>query len=177
MLKRGVIEPSRSAWAFPVVLIPKPDGSIRFCIDYRKLNEITVKDKYPLPRIDDLLDAVQGQQFFSTLDCAAGYWQILCPPKEREKLAFVCHKGLYQFTRMPFGVSNAPSIFQRTMDEVLSGLKWVICLVTLWSLVEPLKIIYNTYDKSLLAFVSMVFASNFPSVLSCNKKSITLDIP
>ena len=131
MLKKGVIEPSQSAWAFPVVLIPKVDGTIRFCIDYRKLNAITVKDKYPLPRIDDLLDATQGNNYFTTLDCAAGYWQIPCPPDERPKLAFICHKGLFQFTRMPFGVSNAPSVFQRTMDEVLSGLKWVICLVYL----------------------------------------------
>jgi transposase InsO family protein len=145
MLRKQVIEPSSSAWAFPVVLIPKPDGSIRFCVDYRKLNDITVKDKYPLPRIDDLLDAVQGQKLFSTLDCAAGYWQIPCPPKERDKLAFVCHKGLFHFTRMPFGVCNAPSVFQRTMDEILAGLKWVICLVY----IDDIIVFSHTFDEHL----------------------------
>ena len=146
MLKKGVIEPSQSTWAFPVVLIPKVDGTIRFCIDYRKLNAITVKDKYPLPRIDDLLDATQGHKYFTTLDCAAGYWQIPCPPEERPKLAFICHKGLFQFTRMPFGVSNAPSVFQRTMDEVLSGLKWVICLVYL----DDIIVFSKTFEQHLL---------------------------
>lgn len=124
-----LIEPSQSDWASPVVLVRKKDGELRFCVDYRKINAKTKKDAYPLPRIDDLLDALGGSQYFSSLDLAAGYWQIPIHESDREKTAFITPSGLYQFKVMPFGLSNAPATFQRIMDALLSGIKWQRCLV------------------------------------------------
>ena len=116
MLERGVIQPSESPWASPIVLVTKKDGSLRFCIDYRKLNESTKKDAYPLPRIDDCLDALGGAKWFITLDLASGYWQVEVAQEDRQKTAFVTERGLYEFTVMPFGLANAPATFERLME-------------------------------------------------------------
>ena len=131
MLEAGVIEPSKSAWASPVVLVPKSDGSLRFCVDYRRLNASTIRDSYPLPRMDECIDSLGDATIFTTLDCNSGYWQIPVAPEDREKTAFVCHAGLYQYLRMPFGLTNAPATFQRTLDILLSSYKWRTCLVYL----------------------------------------------
>lgn len=112
MLKCGVIRPGSGAWAAPVVLARKKDGNWRFCVDYRKLNDLTAKDVYPLPRIDDVLDALTGAQCFSSFDFLSGY-------------IF----GLFEWNVMPFGLTNAPSTFQRAMDELLRKFKWIFCLV------------------------------------------------
>ncbi|OWZ08712.1 LOW QUALITY PROTEIN: hypothetical protein PHMEG_00018702 [Phytophthora megakarya] len=125
MLKSGVIEEGNG---FPVVLVRKKDGEVRFCVDYRALNKVTKKDVYPLPRIDETLG---GALLFTTLDLRAGYWQILVAPEDRDKTAFTTKKGLYRFVRMPFGLTNAPSTFQRLMNGVLRGLTWTTCLVYL----------------------------------------------
>ena len=124
MLASKVVEESNSAWASPSVLVRKKDGTVRWCIDFRAVNSVTVKDAYPLPNIEECLDTLAGSQFFSTLDMASGYWQIEMEEKDKPKTAFLTKHGLYQFTRMPFGLCNAPSTFQRAMHLVFRGMTW-----------------------------------------------------
>ena len=131
MLEKDVIQPSKSPWASPIVLVRKKDGSTRFCVDYRKVNAVTRKDAYPIPRVDDTLDTLAGAQWFSTLDLISGYWQVEVNEEDREKTAFCTPDGLYEFKVMPFGLCNAPATFQRLMDLVLAGLQWSTCLVYL----------------------------------------------
>ena len=119
MLDANVIRRSRSPWSFPVVIVDKKDGSKRFCVDFRKLNQISKKNSYPLPLIDDILALLGNAKFFSSLDLKSGYWQVLMDEKDKEKTAFACHRGLYEFNVMPFGLSNAPAIFQELMSVVL----------------------------------------------------------
>lgn len=128
MLNLGIIQPSKSPWASPVVIVPKktPDGQvqskIRFCVDYRRLNQVTVADPYPMPRADDLIEKIARSKFLSCLDLSAGYWQIELDPETRERCAFVTHKGTFEFLRLPFGLCNAGRTFQRLMDLVLQDL-------------------------------------------------------
>ena len=131
MTRLGIIEPSSSSWASPIVLVKKKDGSTRFCVDYRRVNNLTIKDSYPLPRIEDTIEALRGSKWFSTLDLASGYWQVPMAPEDAEKTAFTTQFGLYQFKKMPFGLANAPATFERLMELVLSGLHWEICLIYL----------------------------------------------
>ena len=122
MLDQGIIRPSHSPWAAPITLVPKRDGTTRFCVDYRQLNNVTRKDQYPLPLIQDIFDSLTGSTIFTTLDLKSGYHQIPVHEDSIAKTAFRCHRGLFEFLRMPFGLANAPANFQRTMDYVLSDL-------------------------------------------------------
>ncbi|CAM4582616.1 unnamed protein product [Lepidochelys kempii] len=119
MLQMGVICPSCSAWASPVVLVPKPDGEILFCMDYRKLNAVTRPDNYPMPCIDKLLEKLGWAQFISTLDLTKGYWQVPLDESAKERSAVITHVGLYEFNVFPFGLRNAPSTFQKLVDDLL----------------------------------------------------------
>jgi Reverse transcriptase (RNA-dependent DNA polymerase) len=131
MLDMDVIEPASGPWSAPVVLVPKPYGTMRFCIDYRKLNTVTENDFYALPRVDDCLDSLGDARYFSTLYANCGYWQIDVDEADREKTAFTSHRGLYQFKRVPFGLMTAAATFQRAIDIVLSSVRFQCALTYL----------------------------------------------
>ena len=129
--QKGLVEPANSAWSSPVVLVKKKDNSWRLCVDYRKLNAVTRKDAYPLPRVDDSLDALAGSIYFSTLDLISGYWQVPLSPDAQEKSAFTTRGGLWKWKVLPFGLTSAPATFERLMEQVLRGLHWSSLLLYL----------------------------------------------
>ena len=124
MLDMGVIRESTSEWAAAPVLVRKRDGSVRYCIDYRDLNNVTVKDAFPLPKIQECLDTLGNNAFLSTLDLQSGYWQLLVDPKDVHKTAFITKYGLFEHVRLPFGLCNSPATFSRAMQLLLRGLSW-----------------------------------------------------
>ena len=131
MVEKDVIQKSSSPWASGIEMVEKKDGSKRFFVDYRRLNDITIKDAYPLPRIDDSLDQLSGAEWFSCLDLNSGFWQVEVEECDRAKTAFASRQGLYEFKVMPFGLCNVPATFERLMGTVLAGLNWQICLIYL----------------------------------------------
>ena len=145
MLEEGQIEHSVSAWSAPTVLVTKKDGTTRFCVDYRRLNNNTKKDAFPLPRIDDSLNSLSGQSWFSTLDLASGYWQVRLSEDAKPKTAFATHSGLFQFAVMPFGLCNAPATFERLMSQVMRGLHWKRCLVY----IDDILVFGNDFESAL----------------------------
>ena len=145
MLENGQIEPSDSAWSAPTVLVTKKDDSTRFCVDYRQLNARTKKDAFPLPRIDDSLNSLSGQAWFSTLDLASGYWQVKLSENVKPKTAFATHSGLFQFAVMPFGLCNAPATFERLMSQVMRRLHWKRCLVY----IDDILVFGNDFEAAL----------------------------
>lgn len=133
MERAGLIEPSTSPWASAVVMVPKKlIESWRLCADFRPLNQVTKKDPYPLPRIDETLDVVAGSAWFSSLDLWSGYWQVPLTPEAKPKTAFITSGGLWQFKVFPFGgLCNAPATFERLMDKVLANIPRQECVVYL----------------------------------------------
>uniref|UniRef100_A0A8C3FN44 ribonuclease H n=1 Tax=Chrysemys picta bellii TaxID=8478 RepID=A0A8C3FN44_CHRPI len=123
MLQMGIIHPSNSAWASPVVLVPKPNGEICFCVDYRKLNAVTRPDNYPMPRTDKLLEKLGHAQFISTLNLTKGYWQVPLNKPAKKRSAFVTQAGVYKFNVLPFGLQNAPATFQKLVNGLLAELE------------------------------------------------------
>ncbi len=119
MLRLGVIEPSRSPWSSPIVMVPKPDGTLRFCNDFRRLNEVSEFDGYPMPRVDELLERLGRARFISTLDLTKGYWQVPLSETAKPKTAFSTPSGHWQYRVLPFGLHGAPATFQRMMDILL----------------------------------------------------------
>ena len=144
-LQAGVIRPSSSAWAAPTVLVRKSDGTVRWCIDYRSLNDRSVKDAYPLPRIDMCFDSLSGVRYFSTLDLQSGYWQIKVEEADIHKTAFITKYGLFECIKMPFGLCSAPSTFQRCMELVFRGLQWRTLLIYL----DDIIILGRTMEENL----------------------------
>ena len=145
MIEDGQIEPSISMWSAPTVLVTKKDGSTRFCVDYRRLNARTKKDAFPLPRIDDSLNSLSGQAWFSTLDLASGYWQVRLSENAKPKTAFATHSGLFHFAVMPFGLCNAPATFELLMSQVMRGLHWKRCLVY----IDDILVFGNDFESAL----------------------------
>jgi hypothetical protein len=126
MKKWGAIRPSASPWASPIVLVRKKDGSTRFCIDYRKVNDVTIKDAYPILWIDESLEALQGARYFTTLNLKSGYWQVEMREEDNPVMAFITKHRLFEWNVMSFGLTNAPATLQRLMERVLDGLQWKI---------------------------------------------------
>ena len=124
MIETKTIRPSNSPWAFPIVLAPKKDGTARLCVDYRPLNAMTRRDAYPVPSISSVMYALGSASIFTTLDCSRGFFQIPVAKADTPKTAFICQRGLFEFDRLPFGLSNSPASFQRLMDTVLGDTKF-----------------------------------------------------
>ena len=134
-IQAGVVVPSKSPWASPVVLVRKKDGSVRWCVDFRRVNELSVKDAYPLPRIDMCLDCLAEAKLFSTLDLQSGYWQLKMDEHDQEKTSFITKYGLYEYTVMPFGLASTPSTFQRAMELIFRGVQWQTLVIYLDDLI------------------------------------------
>jgi Reverse transcriptase (RNA-dependent DNA polymerase) len=150
MLEMNVIEPSTSDWASPLVMVPNPDGTTRFCVDYRQVNAITRKDAYPMPRLDECINSLGKAKFFSTLDANSVFWQIPLDDSSKDKTTFTCHSGTFRFKRMPFGLINAPATFQRAMDVILSGVLWKFALVYLDDI-----IVFHLVSRSILTILTI----------------------
>uniref|UniRef100_A0A158P4N7 RNA-directed DNA polymerase n=1 Tax=Tetranychus urticae TaxID=32264 RepID=A0A158P4N7_TETUR len=155
LLRDGIIVDSFSPWCSPVVLVSKKTGDWRMCVDYRKLNAITVKDSYPIPNINVSLDALQGSEYFSLLDLRSGYHQVELAPEDRQKSAFVTSFGMYEYVTMPFGLCNAPATFQRLMNCCLGGLKYKCCLVYIEDIIVFSKTIKEHLERLEAVFDSL----------------------
>lgn len=127
-LRLEIIEDSKSAWGAPVLIVWRNEKP-RLCIDYRKLNEAAIPDEFPIPKQTDILHALQGAQYLTTLDALSGFTQLRIEEEDRPKTAFRCHRGLFQFKRLAFGFRNGPAVFQRVMQEILAPCLWDFALV------------------------------------------------
>ena len=149
----GIIEPSASPYASTVLLVPKSDGSVRFCIDYRALNAVTKKDGYLMPRVDDSLAALNGSRYFTSLDLTAAFNQIPMEEDSKDLTSFSTPDGTFRYNRMPFGLINGPAVFHRFIDNVMSGLKWSVCMVYM----DDVLVYSKTFGEHLAA-LEAVFA-------------------
>jgi len=145
MLTTNVIEPCASPWVSNVVLAKKSDGTLRFCVDYRRLNDCTYKDSFPLPHIDSCLDALGGSSYFSTMDLRSGFWQVAVDERDADKTAFSTRKGQFRFKVLSFGLANFPVVFQRLISMVLADLAWQTCLVYIYDII----VVGKTFDEHL----------------------------
>ena len=152
MARRKVIRPSTSPWASPILLADKKNGKVRFCVDFRRLNEVTVKDAYPLPRMDEILATLGGSSFYSVIDLTESFWSIPIQEDHIKKTAFVSKFGLWEFLSMPYGLSNAPATQQRFIEAVLNGLLWRFC----FAYIDDIICFSNAFDNH-LEHLKMIF--------------------
>ncbi|BHF67902.1 hypothetical protein SprV_0301093100 [Sparganum proliferum] len=169
LLAQGIIEPSNSPWAAPVTLVKKKGGHLRLCIYYRELNKVTVRNSFPIPRIDDTIDALAGASWFASLDLSHSYWQIEIRPEHRRKTAFILSTGLYQFNTLPMGLANATATCQRLMQLVLRNLLPQSRLVYLDNI-----IIHGKSVSHLLQNLSLVLQKLQAAGLTINPKKCHL---
>lgn len=169
MEEQGLVEPSTSPWAAPIVLAKKKDGSFRLCIDYRRLNEVTESDAYPMPNLNDMIRNMRGAKIFSILDLKSGYWQVSLNPDSRRYSAFRTRRGLYQFRVLPFGLKNSPMTFVRLMNEVLRGYLDDFVQVYL----DDIVIYSDTYDNH-ITHLTKVFERLSRHGLTCHPKKCRL---
>ena len=172
MLDAGIITPVESSWTSPVVIATKKDGSPRFCVEYRKLNAIMVADRWPLPQIDEILDDMRGSCVSTTIDLFQGYWQIKMEETCKDKTAFICRYGTFQFKVMTFGLMNSQAAFQRMMDRILLNVENVRCyvdVVVIFSKNEDEHIIH--LDKIFVCLKKMAFVCALRNAHSSSQKS------
>ena len=155
LLKSGMISISESAWSSPIVCVRKKDGSLRMCVDYRKLNDVTIKDAHPIPPINQSIDALSGSKYFCSLDLVSGYNQVPVHPDSKAKTAFCTRSGLYEYNVMSFGLCNAPATFQRMMEKILNGLHWQVCMVYLDDILVYGKTFQETLERLELVFIRL----------------------
>jgi hypothetical protein len=172
LLRQKIIEPSTSPWCSPVVLVRKKDGNTRFCVDYRKLNDVTVKDSFPLPRLDDIFDQLSSCHYFTKLDFKSGYFQVPLAPHDRPKTAFSTRDSHYQFTVLPQGVKNGPPTFQRIVNQILGPTRWKHCLAYLDDVLIFSKT-FSDHVTHLDEVLRLLAAANFR--LGVNKCDIATD--
>ena len=151
MLQNNLIEISNSEWSSPCVLVPKPDGTYRFCTDFRRVNKVTRCDSYPIPRVDDCIDRIENVNYVTKFDLLKGYWQVPLTARAKEVSAFVMPDGLYQYKVMPFGMKNAPATFQRLINGVLSGLDGCEAYI------DDVVVYSNTWEQHLLQIRSLMY--------------------
>ena len=158
MIESDVIRPSISPWASPILLTKKADGSTRFCIDFRKVNNITKKDSYPICNITESLESLKGSQWFSIMDLQSGFWQVPIKEEHKEITAFTTGRKLYEFQVLPFGMTNSPATFARLMEKVLENLQWEICLIYIDDILVFARDFQELLDRTQIIFDRLVAA-------------------
>lgn len=141
-----IVEPVQLKWVVPVLFVPKKDGRLRLCIDYRKVDTMTVEDTYLLPKMDECIDSLSGARYTTAIDAYSGYWQMRIRKQDRHNTAFVCQTGTFLCTRIPFRLTNAPACFQRALGIILTKYKRQMCLVYL----EDVIIFSKTFDDLII---------------------------